>query len=134
MYTQQYLLKLAIIDEMLQLPPIWTRVLVPLENMMISQLARISTQASIVNMLRNGITYFIEAGDSALIKVYMVWYVFIASPHFPCIPLKFSQGLEVFRRPQRPTSRVFSLHLFLDAPEPTSISHSGRMKTLYKPS
>uniref|UniRef100_A0A7C5YU74 Amidohydrolase n=1 Tax=Ignisphaera aggregans TaxID=334771 RepID=A0A7C5YU74_9CREN len=61
-HTQQYLLRSAITDEMLQLPPIWTRVLVPFENMMSLQLARISTQASIVNMLRNGITYFIEAG------------------------------------------------------------------------
>jgi len=61
-HTQQFLLRSAISDEMLQLPPIWSKVLVPFENMMSSQLARISTQASIVNMLRNGVTYFIEAG------------------------------------------------------------------------
>uniref|UniRef100_A0A7J3ZJT5 Amidohydrolase n=1 Tax=Fervidicoccus fontis TaxID=683846 RepID=A0A7J3ZJT5_9CREN len=61
-HTQQYLLRSAITDEMLQLPPVWTKVLVPFENMMTPTLARLSAQASIVNMLRNGITYFIEAG------------------------------------------------------------------------
>jgi len=61
-HTQQYLLRSAISDEMLQLPPTWTKVLAPFENMMTPHLARLSTQASIVNMLRNGVTYFIEAG------------------------------------------------------------------------
>lgn len=61
-HTQQFLLRSAISDEMLQLPPIWTKVLVPFENAMKLHLVRISTQASIVNMLRNGVTFFIEAG------------------------------------------------------------------------
>ncbi|MCC6035095.1 MAG: amidohydrolase family protein [Desulfurococcaceae archaeon] len=61
-HTQQYLLRSAISDIMLQLPPIWTKVLVPFERTMGEDLARLSTQASIVNMLKNGITYFIEAG------------------------------------------------------------------------
>ena len=61
-HTQQYLLRSAINDKMLQLPPIWTRVLVPFERTMGDDLARLSSQASIVNMLKNGITYFIEAG------------------------------------------------------------------------
>jgi len=61
-HTQQFLLRSAISDEMLQLPPIWTKVLVPFENMLKPHLVKISTQASIVNMLRNGITFFIEAG------------------------------------------------------------------------
>lgn len=61
-HTQQYLLRSAINDKMLQLPPIWTKVLVPFERTMGDDLARLSSQASIVNMLKNGITYFIEAG------------------------------------------------------------------------
>jgi 5-methylthioadenosine/S-adenosylhomocysteine deaminase len=61
-HTQQYLLRSAISDKMLQLPPIWTKVLVPFERAMSSDLARLSSQASIVNMLKNGVTYFIEAG------------------------------------------------------------------------
>lgn len=61
-HTQQYLLRSAINDAMLQLPPVWTKVLVPFERMMGEDLARLSTRASIVNMLRNGVTYFIEAG------------------------------------------------------------------------
>lgn len=61
-HTQQYLLRSAVNDEMLQLPPIWTKVLVPFERVMSEDLARISSQASIVNMLKNGVTYFIEAG------------------------------------------------------------------------
>jgi 5-methylthioadenosine/S-adenosylhomocysteine deaminase len=61
-HTQQYLLRSAINDKMLQLPPIWTKVLVPFERTMGDDLARLSSQASIVNMLKNGVTYFIEAG------------------------------------------------------------------------
>lgn len=61
-HTQQYLLRSAIGDKLLQLPPVWTRVLVPFERAMSEKLARLSTRASIVNMLRNGVTYFIEAG------------------------------------------------------------------------
>lgn len=61
-HTQQYLLRSAISDEMLQLPPIWTKVLVPFERAMGKDLARLSSRASIVNMLKNGITYFVEAG------------------------------------------------------------------------
>lgn len=61
-HTQQFLLRSAISDEMLQLPPVWTKVLVPFERIMGEDLARLSSKASIVNMLKNGITYFIEAG------------------------------------------------------------------------
>jgi 5-methylthioadenosine/S-adenosylhomocysteine deaminase len=61
-HTQQYLLRSAINDLMLQLPPVWTKVLVPFEKVMGDELARLSSQASIANMLKNGITYFIEAG------------------------------------------------------------------------
>jgi 5-methylthioadenosine/S-adenosylhomocysteine deaminase len=61
-HTQQYLLRSAISDRLLQLPPVWTRVLVPFERAMSEELARLSTRASIVNMLKNGVTYFIEAG------------------------------------------------------------------------
>lgn len=61
-HTQQYLLRSLITDQMLQLPPVWTKILVPFERTMDRKLARISTQASIINMLKNGITYFVEAG------------------------------------------------------------------------
>ncbi|MEO3993788.1 MAG: amidohydrolase family protein [Desulfurococcaceae archaeon TW002] len=61
-HTQQYLLRSAINDEMLQLPPVWTKVLVPFERIMGEDLARLSSKASIINMLKNGITYFVEAG------------------------------------------------------------------------
>ncbi len=61
-HTQQYLLRSAINDEMLQLPPVWTKVLVPFERIMGEDLARLSSRASIINMLKNGITYFVEAG------------------------------------------------------------------------
>jgi len=36
--------------------------LVPFGEMMSPQLARLSARASVVSMLRNGVTYFIEAG------------------------------------------------------------------------
>jgi len=61
-HTQQYLLRSAIDDEMLQLPPVWTKLLVPFERIMGEELARLSSRASIANMLRNGVTSFIEAG------------------------------------------------------------------------
>lgn len=61
-HTQQYLLRSAISDEMLQLPPVWTKVLVPFERIMGEGLARLSSRASIINMLKNGVTYFVEAG------------------------------------------------------------------------
>lgn len=61
-HTQQYLLRSVLTDEMLQLPPVWTKVLVPFERAMSRELARLSVKASIANMLRNGITYFVEAG------------------------------------------------------------------------
>lgn len=61
-HTQQYLLRSAINDWMLQLPPVWTKILVPFEKIMGEDLARLSSKASIINMLRNGITYFVEAG------------------------------------------------------------------------
>lgn len=61
-HTQQYLLRSAISDDMLQLPPVWTKVLVPFERVMGEDLARLSSKASIINMLKNGITCFVEAG------------------------------------------------------------------------
>jgi len=61
-HTQQYLLRSAVSDEMLQLPPVWTKVLVPFERVMGEDLARLSSEASIINMLKNGITCFVEAG------------------------------------------------------------------------
>ncbi len=47
-HTQQYLLRSAINDEMLQLPPVWTKVLVPFERIMGEDLARLSSRASII--------------------------------------------------------------------------------------
>lgn len=61
-HTQQYLLRSAVTDWMLQLPPVWTKVLVPFERIMGEDLARLSSKASIINMLKNGVTYFVEAG------------------------------------------------------------------------
>lgn len=61
-HTQQFLLRSAIGDRLLQIPPVWTKVLVPFEELMGEDLARLSSVASILNMLRNGVTFFVEAG------------------------------------------------------------------------
>lgn len=61
-HTQQYLLRSLIDDKMVQLPPVWTKLLVPFEWGLDEELARLSTQASLINMLKNGITYYVEAG------------------------------------------------------------------------
>ncbi|MEM2170146.1 MAG: amidohydrolase family protein [Desulfurococcaceae archaeon] len=61
-HTQQLLLRSALGDVLMQMPPVWTKILVPFEEAMSEDLARLSTQASILNMLKNGVTYFVEAG------------------------------------------------------------------------
>lgn len=61
-HTQQLLLRSALSDALIQMPPVWTKILVPFEEVMGEELARLSTQASILNMLKNGVTYFVEAG------------------------------------------------------------------------
>lgn len=61
-HTQQFLLRSFIDDLLVQQPPIWTKILVPFEEAMDVEYARLSTQASLINMLKNGITYYIEAG------------------------------------------------------------------------
>ncbi|MEM1554976.1 MAG: amidohydrolase family protein [Desulfurococcaceae archaeon] len=61
-HTQQYLLRSLINDKLIQLPPVWTKLLVPFEQNLDSELARLSTQASLINMVRNGIVYYVEAG------------------------------------------------------------------------
>lgn len=61
-HTQQFLIRSIIDDALLQQPPVWTTVLIPFEQEMGVELAHLSTQASIINMLKHGITCFIEAG------------------------------------------------------------------------
>jgi len=61
-HTQQLFLRSAITDTLLQLPPVWTKLLIPFEKRLGEDLARLSSMVSIINMLKNGITYFVEAG------------------------------------------------------------------------
>ena len=61
-HTQQLLLRSAIEGELLALPPIWTKLLVPFESRLSRDLAYISSLASAASMVRNGTTFFIEAG------------------------------------------------------------------------
>ena len=61
-HTQQLLLRSAISDELLALPPIWTKLLVPFESRLSRRLAYISSLASAAAMARSGTTFFIEAG------------------------------------------------------------------------
>ncbi|WP_440059496.1 amidohydrolase family protein [Thermogladius sp. 4427co] len=62
-HTQQILLRSFIGDEWLQLPPVWTKLLVPFERSMSPDLALFSTKLSIYGMLRNGTTAFVEAAS-----------------------------------------------------------------------
>ncbi len=61
-HTQQLLLRSSISDEDLELPPIWTRYLIPFENMMSEYEAYISSLMSLITMLKSGVTTFVEAG------------------------------------------------------------------------
>ncbi|WP_069807659.1 amidohydrolase family protein [Vulcanisaeta thermophila] len=61
-HTQQVLLRSSIGDYELSLPPIWTRYLIPFENRLDDDLAYLSSLLSLINMVRMGTTYFIEAG------------------------------------------------------------------------
>ena len=60
-HTQQVLLRTSISDYVLQLPPIWTKYLIPFERRLGSELAYISSLLSVAAMAKNGTTYFIEA-------------------------------------------------------------------------
>ncbi len=61
-HTQQILLRGVITDEMLQLPPIWTELLIPFEKKLNFELAYLSSLLSIADMVNNGTVYFVEAG------------------------------------------------------------------------
>ncbi|GAB6943233.1 amidohydrolase family protein [Vulcanisaeta sp. JCM 14467] len=61
-HTQQVLLRSFINDNRLALPPIWTRLLIPFEELLTDDLAYLSSLVSVAAMAKNGITYFIEAG------------------------------------------------------------------------
>ncbi len=61
-HTQQILLRSSVTDYMLELPPIWTSYLIPFEEKLGSNLAFLSSMLSLLNMVSNGTTFFIEAG------------------------------------------------------------------------
>ena len=61
-HTQQLFLRSSITDYELQLPPIWTKYLIPFEKMLSRDLAHLSSLVSLMNMVKNGITFFVEAG------------------------------------------------------------------------
>jgi len=61
-HTQQLFLRSSITDYELQLPPIWTKYLIPFEKMLSKDLAYLSSLISFMNMIKNGITFFVEAG------------------------------------------------------------------------
>ncbi len=61
-HTQQILLRGAISDQLLQLPPIWTELLIPFEKKLDYKLAYLSSILSIANMIDAGTVYFVEAG------------------------------------------------------------------------
>ncbi len=60
-HTQQLLLRSSINDYVLQLPPIWTKYLVPFERLLGSELAYLSSLTTVATLAKNGVTYFIEA-------------------------------------------------------------------------
>ena len=61
-HTQQLFLRTAIGDQELQLPHIWTELLIPFEETLSKEQAYLSSLSSILQMIRYGTTYFIEAG------------------------------------------------------------------------
>ncbi|ADN50014.1 amidohydrolase family protein [Vulcanisaeta distributa] len=61
-HTQQVLLRSFINDERLALPPIWTKLLIPFEDLLTDELAYLSSLVSVAAMAKNGVTLFIEAG------------------------------------------------------------------------
>ena len=61
-HTQQLLLRSFINDDRLALPPIWTRLLIPFEELLTDDLAYLSSLVSVAAMAKSGVTYFIEAG------------------------------------------------------------------------
>ena len=60
-HTQQLFLRTSISDYDLQLPHIWTEVLIPFEKMLSREEAYLSSLSSILQMIRYGVTFFIEA-------------------------------------------------------------------------
>jgi 5-methylthioadenosine/S-adenosylhomocysteine deaminase len=61
-HTQQVLLRSFINDKRLSLPQIWTKLLIPFEELLTDELAYLSSLLSVVGMAKSGITTFIEAG------------------------------------------------------------------------
>jgi len=61
-HTQQVFLRSFINDRRLSLPQIWTKLLIPFEDLLTDDLAYLSSLVSVVGMVKNGITTFIEAG------------------------------------------------------------------------
>ena len=61
-HTQQVLLRSFINDKRLSLPQIWTKMLIPFEELLTDELAYLSSLLSVVGMAKSGITTFIEAG------------------------------------------------------------------------
>jgi 5-methylthioadenosine/S-adenosylhomocysteine deaminase len=61
-HTQQVFLRSFVNDRRLSLPQIWTKLLIPFEDLLTDDLAYLSSLVSVVGMVKNGITTFIEAG------------------------------------------------------------------------
>ena len=61
-HTQQVFLRSFVNDRRLSLPQIWTKLLIPFEDLLTDDLAYLSSLVSIVGMVKNGITTFIETG------------------------------------------------------------------------
>ncbi|MGC9153673.1 MAG: amidohydrolase family protein [Vulcanisaeta sp.] len=62
-HTQQVFLKSFINDYRLSLPPIWTKLLIPFEELLDGELAYLSALLSVATMAKNGVTMFIEAAS-----------------------------------------------------------------------
>ncbi|MBP1358213.1 MAG: amidohydrolase family protein [Sulfolobus sp.] len=61
-HTQQMFLRSVINDKLLPMPPLWTEVLIPFEKKLTEEEAYYSSLFSLIQMIKSGVTYFLEAG------------------------------------------------------------------------
>ncbi|MBP1449070.1 MAG: amidohydrolase family protein, partial [Thermoproteus sp.] len=61
-HTQQYLLRSSVADAELELPQIWTEVLIPFEKGLTRERAYLSSLATLAELAKGGVTAFVEVG------------------------------------------------------------------------
>lgn len=61
-HNSQIMLRGSINDKLVSLPPVWLNFLIPFEEQLTKDQVRISSLFSLINMIKSGVTTFIEAG------------------------------------------------------------------------